>query len=296
MAPTTYSGALQPKKKSELIEIALALRLSDQGTKDEIQARIKRHLDNNQDALEDDPVFAGLFGRRKRSLQPQPIPSRCPIFLFSFASRLSFSSGRFAPPVVDAIEKPRSSTGRRVAGLDPIKESTPPKDLRDVSTFLKHPPFSPPESTPTNSPRPADVETPSSLPPPPPSPIKAIIEHMPSMPSPSKMKDVVKVKQQEVMDNGYELLASLRLVSNSVYTIYIPYVQTLCIVSVKFPECLVSFGCLRVTLYYLSHCSLEICTGMRSLEVFLAQLITLYRYPFRLKATQDSHSLSYILP
>ena len=65
-----YSGALQPKKKSELQEIAAALRLSELGTKDELQARIKRHLDAHQDALEDDPTFTGLLGRRKRSVQP----------------------------------------------------------------------------------------------------------------------------------------------------------------------------------------------------------------------------------
>jgi hypothetical protein len=71
MAPA-YSGSLGPKKKHELQEIALALRISDQGTKDEIVQRITKHLDSNQDALEDNPIFTGLFGRRKRSVQPQP--------------------------------------------------------------------------------------------------------------------------------------------------------------------------------------------------------------------------------
>jgi hypothetical protein len=67
-----FAGALQPKKKSELQEIAVALRISDQGTKDEIQNRIRSHLDKHQTTLEDVPAFAGLFGRRKRSAQPQP--------------------------------------------------------------------------------------------------------------------------------------------------------------------------------------------------------------------------------
>lgn len=71
-----YSGALAPKKKSELQQIAIALKLSSSGTKDELQARIKKHLDNNQDALEDDPTFTGLFGRRKKSVQPQAVPLR----------------------------------------------------------------------------------------------------------------------------------------------------------------------------------------------------------------------------
>jgi SAP domain. len=67
MAPVSYSGSLQPKKKAELQEIAVALHLSEQGTKEELQNRIKRHLDSNQGSLEDEPAFAGLFGRRKRS-------------------------------------------------------------------------------------------------------------------------------------------------------------------------------------------------------------------------------------
>jgi hypothetical protein len=73
MASVAYSGALQPKKKSELQQIAIALKLSRSGTKDELQSRIKKHLDDNQDALEDDPTFAGLFGRRKGT---QAVPQR----------------------------------------------------------------------------------------------------------------------------------------------------------------------------------------------------------------------------
>ena len=37
MVTTTYSGVLQPKKKAELLEIALALDISEKGIKEEIQ-------------------------------------------------------------------------------------------------------------------------------------------------------------------------------------------------------------------------------------------------------------------
>ncbi|KAF8154062.1 Rft protein-domain-containing protein [Crassisporium funariophilum] len=195
MPPISYSGALQPKKKSELQDIALALRLSDQGTKDELQVRIKKHLDNNQDALEEDPAFAGLFGRRKRSVQPQAAPA----------------STRFAPSTSDIAEKPKSSTIR----LDPIREreSTPNNDLRDVSMFLKRP-FSPVESTPNQSQRHIDATTPSSLPPLPPSPTKSLIDHLPNA---ADMRAAVQqFKQQEVLQNGNELLMALRgFLSNS---------------------------------------------------------------------------------
>lgn len=85
-----YTGALQPKKKSDLQEIAQALSIQDTGSKEELLARIKKHLDANQDALEDDPVFAGLFGRRKRSVQPPHQQSAAPVPLpASLASVLS---------------------------------------------------------------------------------------------------------------------------------------------------------------------------------------------------------------
>ena len=80
MAPVAFTGALAPKKKSELQDIALALRISDQGTKEEIQTRIKKHLDNNPN-LEEDARFAGLYNRRRRgSVQPQPQPVAYVIF------------------------------------------------------------------------------------------------------------------------------------------------------------------------------------------------------------------------
>ncbi|KAJ7224507.1 hypothetical protein GGX14DRAFT_650874 [Mycena pura] len=121
MAPT-FSGALQPKKKAELQQLAVALDVDSSGTKDDLQSRIKKYLDNNQAELEDDPVFAGLFGRRKRSQPP-----------------------------VSRVEP------RKVTVMHPVRESTP-VDTRGVSAYLKSNPFSPgtPSSLP---PLPDSVDT-----------------------------------------------------------------------------------------------------------------------------------------
>jgi predicted transglutaminase-like protease len=72
---STYTGSLQPKKKSELQEIAIALEIRETGTREEIQNRIKSHLADNEEYLSEDPRFSGLYSRnRKRSVQPQAAP------------------------------------------------------------------------------------------------------------------------------------------------------------------------------------------------------------------------------
>lgn len=62
----TWSGALQPKKKEELQEIAAALDLDSNGTKYDILERIKTHLAAYQQHSQD-PRFAGLYSKRKPS-------------------------------------------------------------------------------------------------------------------------------------------------------------------------------------------------------------------------------------
>jgi hypothetical protein len=70
MAPVAFSGTIPSKKKADLQAIALALDISDSGTREDLQVRIKRHLEKHQSQYEDDPTFAGLYGRRKKSVQP----------------------------------------------------------------------------------------------------------------------------------------------------------------------------------------------------------------------------------
>jgi hypothetical protein len=59
----TYSGPLNAKKKGELQELALDLKLDTGGTKEELAERIRGHLTKHP--LADDPRFAGLYGTRK---------------------------------------------------------------------------------------------------------------------------------------------------------------------------------------------------------------------------------------
>jgi len=65
MSVVQYSGALPPKKKSELQEIAEKMSLDTSGTKEEMIQRITRYLDEHD--LSDNPVFSGLVHNKKKS-------------------------------------------------------------------------------------------------------------------------------------------------------------------------------------------------------------------------------------
>lgn len=84
--PTTFSGSLQAKKKSELQDIAIALDIADSGTREDLQNRIKQHLSQNEAELSEDPRFAGLLSSRgrKRSVQPQMLTTYDARFYLSY--------------------------------------------------------------------------------------------------------------------------------------------------------------------------------------------------------------------
>lgn len=73
---------------------------------------------------------------------------------------------------VDSATDTRSSNSRRVVSMAPVFESTPVKDLSDVSAFLKNPP----ETTPYKQRALAITDTPTSLPPLPLSPETSILD------------------------------------------------------------------------------------------------------------------------
>ncbi|THU97881.1 hypothetical protein K435DRAFT_721335 [Dendrothele bispora CBS 962.96] len=211
----SFSGSLQAKKKSELQSIASALSISDQGTKDDIQGRIKKYLDDNQAQLEEDSRFSGLYGtRRRRGSQPPkdiaPPPSK-----------------RSGVPQVEI----RATNARRMP-LEPVFESTPVKDLRDVSMFLKNPETpddeayveSYVETSPTvRQPLSETPETPSSLPPLPESPEspetgalvnrstfdRSIIDHIPR-PQVRGIVQAMKRHEEAVLQSSNEMFINLR--------------------------------------------------------------------------------------
>ncbi|KAG9311014.1 hypothetical protein JVU11DRAFT_8910 [Chiua virens] len=132
MTTAVYAGSLQSKRKADLREIALALRISDAGTKEDVQQRIRKHLDNNQTTLEDNPTFSGLFGKRKKNT-PQPTQA--------------FSTTSPAPESVEVISEKKltSPPSTRLTRRRPLAESTPVPEIREVSLMLKNAAVSPSE-------------------------------------------------------------------------------------------------------------------------------------------------------
>ncbi|KAG2152777.1 hypothetical protein DEU56DRAFT_727596 [Suillus clintonianus] len=127
MAPIAFSGTIPSKKKADLQAIAVALQISDAGTREDLQGRIKRHLEQHQSKFEDDPVFSGLYGKKKKSVQP-PL-------------------GRFVPGSPDKSEVTHESpqltrSARRIVAVDP-RETTAVDDMHNVSVMLRNLPISP---------------------------------------------------------------------------------------------------------------------------------------------------------
>ncbi|KAI6030276.1 hypothetical protein EDC04DRAFT_2880458 [Pisolithus marmoratus] len=134
MAPV-YTGSVQGKKKSDLQAIALALRINDKGTREELHLRIKKHLDDNQQ-LREDPAFVGLYSKRNRSAQPQSGTSS--------RSAPSSASEQTGEVLVKSFESPKHTRStRRFDAVEIVGESTPIPDAREVSMMLKKPLFSP---------------------------------------------------------------------------------------------------------------------------------------------------------
>ena len=147
MSSTGYSGSLQNKKKEELQDIAQALRLGDNGTRVELQQRIKKHLEDNANELESDPEFSGLYanvkGKRQRSVQPtergsstrarsrsnEPQQQTLNTKIFARADELQSSMSSIA-------EDEESETSKE-------NRWTPARDIRDVSMMLPHAPLTP---------------------------------------------------------------------------------------------------------------------------------------------------------
>ncbi|KAJ3891895.1 hypothetical protein GG344DRAFT_46356 [Lentinula edodes] len=237
MAPT-FAGSLQPKKKSDLQSLASALNISTEGTKEEVQTRIKMYLDKNQSELAEDPQFSGLYGRRRRRKESAPPPPG----LVHLLSRTSSNIANLTLPSSNRLTmdsgSERSHNAPRVAPLGPVYESTPVKDLSDVSAFLKNPLLSPSESAGRASPSRrrttrsslAITDAPHNIPPSPISPEtssivdrslfdRTIIEHIPT-PRFDSMLQVVKRKQEAVTQSAHKTLYNARTLLSNSHTIW----------------------------------------------------------------------------
>ncbi|KAE9393977.1 hypothetical protein BT96DRAFT_923798 [Gymnopus androsaceus JB14] len=197
-----FTGSLQPKKKGDLQSLADALNISSDGTKEELYNRLKKHLDKHQDELETDPQFSGLFDRRRKRKESAPPPSK--------------------RTTVDSTTDARSSNARRVVPMVPLYESTPAKDLSDVSAFLKHPETSPNKRTSL-----AILATPSSSPPLPTSPETSMVDQSFIQRNivPAERVDglaqVVRRKQDEAVRTTNQVLFNARAFLSNSRTIWI---------------------------------------------------------------------------
>lgn len=184
---STYAGSLQAKKKAELQEIAQALNISNAGTREDLQQRIRKHLDDNSKEYEDDPTFTGLFGNRKRQKSLQPQPQEAPKPSGSRQSLNSIQEDREPSPAAEDV--------RDVSMMIPQVQTPVAERFNGLST----PPI-------TRAAKP--VATPSQVPLPP-SPAKSIIAEAMAQP---EVKAVVEM-EKKVFKRSKRLYWQIRAVS-----------------------------------------------------------------------------------
>lgn len=125
----------------------MALHISDSGTREEIQQRIRRHLDENQAALEDNPRFSGLFPKRKRAVLLSnhvyvTLPHCVVVWLIPQRNPPASPGSELTEDISEKkLVTPPSRATRRTF----LPEPSPVPDAREVSMMLKKAPISPPE-------------------------------------------------------------------------------------------------------------------------------------------------------
>lgn len=117
----SFSGALAPKKKSELQEIAEKMALDTTGTKDELTSRINKYMDEHEAHLSANPMFSGLLAHKRKPTRKDTNTS----------SLLNKVTGEEESPLAVVKRKP---SGRR--------KQTPPQspDSEEVPGTLTAPP------------------------------------------------------------------------------------------------------------------------------------------------------------
>ncbi|KAF9517382.1 hypothetical protein BS47DRAFT_1339674 [Hydnum rufescens UP504] len=186
----SWSGALPPRKKGELLDLASQLGLEIDSTlvKTEIIDVLKTHLDAHENTLIEDARFKGLYGRKGQN------PHR--------ASAV--------PTVDDSEDSSPAATGPAITAARkraPKPAARPPSPAGSVSRSAVSRGFPPPPST----------TTPSKVPLPP-SPVRSLINGLAERVRPEVNGVVGNVgfaKEQFSLETDKALAATKRFLSNS---------------------------------------------------------------------------------
>ena len=118
-----YAGSLLTKRKAELTEIASSLGLPDPEAKmTDLIKSIQEHLDANEKALMQSPVYKGLFVRRRRVRQAT---GRKVLILYHRHADGETPGPDVRSAVDGVIKRSRKSLNKLTDALDPAKIPLP---------------------------------------------------------------------------------------------------------------------------------------------------------------------------